>query len=443
MAGDPSPDGLNGRRKRKAGRPAAEDSTGGGAVASSSQRRAAVDDAVVLLRGALEFRRRTGLMPRPSNMPALYESVRGSLRSPVSQDQAYNKLRHLRHRLSHPVASGHGSHDDLLYELAAELWSAGVEEKYEKEDNKKQKDNEVEEESKDAETEGDDDLDKKQGRNGDEQRGGPESYPYLVHAAAEHWKAHSLSNSSLEAGLKLLNPLKAKALEDRWKKLVEDEMKFQADWFMACRDIFALLNQSHQVSLLSVWGSEKRMRIIGEAWRSVKPYLVMVFLQLGYAGMFVVSVASLKLGMSHYVLVVFSSALYNILPAVTFVSAIVLSRMEREKIKERRSQAKIVGTLVTVIGAMIMILYKGPVDSTPLFTGGLLGSDVLGSCVLLAGGGDEGERPCVRDGLQPTLHGHCGCDGVYHSRGGDLFGEGDWCSHHSDWSVCSYMGDEQ
>ncbi|XP_065026008.1 WAT1-related protein At2g37460-like [Musa acuminata AAA Group] len=117
------------------------------------------------------------------------------------------------------------------------------------------------------------------------------------------------------------------------------------------------------------------MGIIGEAWRSVKPYLVMVFLQLGYAGMFVVSVASLKRGMSHYVLVVyrnavaalwfegkvrpkmtlpiflkimalallepvldqnfyymgtkytsasFSSALYNKLPAVTFVSAIVL-----------------------------------------------------------------------------------------------------------------------
>lgn len=38
-----------------------------------------------------------------------------------------------------------------------------------------------------------------------------------------------------------------------------------------------------------------------------------------------------------------------------------MSRMERVKIKERRSQAKIVGTLVTVIGAMIMILYKGPI----------------------------------------------------------------------------------
>ncbi|CAL9181346.1 unnamed protein product [Musa hybrid cultivar] len=157
---------------------------------------------------------------------------------------------------------------------------------------------------------------------------------------------------------------------------------------------------------------------VGEVWRSVRPYLAMVFLQFGYAGMYVVSVVSLKQGMSHYVLVVyrnaiaaavigpfalwferkgrpkmtlpiflkimalallepvldqnfyymgtkntsasFSSALYNILPAVTFVNAIIL-RMEMIDIKKRRSQAKIFGTAVTVMGALIMILYKGPI----------------------------------------------------------------------------------
>ncbi|CAL9170419.1 unnamed protein product [Musa hybrid cultivar] len=157
---------------------------------------------------------------------------------------------------------------------------------------------------------------------------------------------------------------------------------------------------------------------VGEVWRSVRLYLAMVFLQFGYAGMYVVSVVSLKQGMSHYVLVVyrnaiaaavigpfalwferkgrpkmtlpiflkimalallepvldqnfyymgtkntsasFSSALYNILPAVTFVNAIIL-RMEIIDIKKRRSQAKIFGTAVTVMGALIMILYKGPI----------------------------------------------------------------------------------
>ncbi|WOL12488.1 hypothetical protein Cni_G21255 [Canna indica] len=154
------------------------------------------------------------------------------------------------------------------------------------------------------------------------------------------------------------------------------------------------------------------------AWKSLKPYLFMVFLQVGYSGMYIISVASLKRGMSHYVLVVyrngvaaavvapfalwfegktrpkmtlriflkimalgllepvldqnfyymgakytsasFSSALYNILPAITFVNAVIL-RMEKIDVKKRRSQAKIVGTLVTVIGALLMILYKGPI----------------------------------------------------------------------------------
>lgn len=37
----------------------------------------------------------------------------------------------------------------------------------------------------------------------------------------------------------------------------------------------------------------------------VKPYMMMILLQIGYAGMYIVSVASLKRGMSHYVLVTY------------------------------------------------------------------------------------------------------------------------------------------
>ncbi|KAM0899234.1 hypothetical protein ACQ4PT_021406 [Festuca glaucescens] len=37
----------------------------------------------------------------------------------------------------------------------------------------------------------------------------------------------------------------------------------------------------------------------------VKPYMMMVLLQIGYAGMYIVSVASLKQGMSHLVLVTY------------------------------------------------------------------------------------------------------------------------------------------
>ncbi|KAJ1382238.1 EamA domain [Sesbania bispinosa] len=149
-----------------------------------------------------------------------------------------------------------------------------------------------------------------------------------------------------------------------------------------------------------------------------KPYFAMICLQFGYAGMNIITKVSLNQGMSHYVLVVyrhafataviapfafiferkgqpkitfpifvqifvlallgpvidqnfyyaglkltsptFSCAMSNMLPAMTFVMAI-LCRMEKINIKKVRCQAKIVGTLVTVAGAMLMTLYKGPI----------------------------------------------------------------------------------
>lgn len=149
-----------------------------------------------------------------------------------------------------------------------------------------------------------------------------------------------------------------------------------------------------------------------------KPYIAMICLQFGYAGMNIITKVSLNRGMSHYVLVVyrhafataviapfaiilerkmrpkitfklfmqifvlgllgpvidqnfyyaglkftsptFSCALSNMLPAMTFVMA-VICRMEKVDIKKIRCQAKVIGTIVTVAGAMLMTLYKGKV----------------------------------------------------------------------------------
>uniref|UniRef100_A0A7N0ZWL7 WAT1-related protein n=1 Tax=Kalanchoe fedtschenkoi TaxID=63787 RepID=A0A7N0ZWL7_KALFE len=149
-----------------------------------------------------------------------------------------------------------------------------------------------------------------------------------------------------------------------------------------------------------------------------KPYIAMVCLQFGYAGMNIITKVSLNRGMSHYVLVVyrhafataaiapfafflerkvrpkitlqifiqifvlgllgpvidqnfyyaglkftsptFACAMSNMLPAMTFVMA-VLCRMEKVHIKKLRCQAKVIGTVVTVLGAMLMTLYKGQV----------------------------------------------------------------------------------
>ncbi|KAG8372170.1 hypothetical protein BUALT_Bualt12G0038600 [Buddleja alternifolia] len=157
---------------------------------------------------------------------------------------------------------------------------------------------------------------------------------------------------------------------------------------------------------------------LGNFFEKAKPYIAMISLQFGYAGMNIITKVSLNRGMSHYVLVVyrhafataviapfalilerkvrpkitftifmqlfvlgllgpvidqnfyyaglkftsptFSCAMSNMLPAMTFVMA-VLCRMEKVNIKKLRCQAKVVGTIVTVAGAMLMTLYKGAV----------------------------------------------------------------------------------
>ncbi|KAK8646913.1 hypothetical protein V6N13_120680 [Hibiscus sabdariffa] len=129
----------------------------------------------------------------------------------------------------------------------------------------------------------------------------------------------------------------------------------------------------------------------------LKPYLAIISLQFGFAGMYILSTISLKHGMSNFILATYrhvvativiapfaiflerpvldqnfyymgmkltnatySSAFVNMLPAVTFILAVIF-RLERVDLKKIRSVAKIVGTLITVLGAMVMTLYKGPI----------------------------------------------------------------------------------
>lgn len=148
-----------------------------------------------------------------------------------------------------------------------------------------------------------------------------------------------------------------------------------------------------------------------------KPFLAVVFLQFGLAGMDILSKVALNHGMSNYVLVVyrhavativvapfaivfdkkvrpkmtlpifikilllgllepvidqnlyflgmkhtsatFAATMVNIVPAITFVMAWIF-RLEKVKFRSIRSQAKIIGTVATLGGAMMMTLIKGP-----------------------------------------------------------------------------------
>lgn len=78
----------------------------------------------------------------------------------------------------------------------------------------------------------------------------------------------------------------------------------------------------------------------------------------------------------------FASATTNLIPVVTFVLATTF-RMEHVNIRSIYGQAKVVGTLVCVGGAMVMTLYKGPVLLKAVSRLGL-DTWVLGALLLFA-----------------------------------------------------------
>uniref|UniRef100_A0A175YFV6 WAT1-related protein n=1 Tax=Daucus carota subsp. sativus TaxID=79200 RepID=A0A175YFV6_DAUCS len=125
------------------------------------------------------------------------------------------------------------------------------------------------------------------------------------------------------------------------------------------------------------------------------PFLVMVLLQAGYAGMNILSKLAMNSGMNPLIHVAYrqifaavvlvpfayflesltlnqltyfvglshstptiACALTNLLPAVTFLMA-VPCRLESVAIKSRSGQAKVVGTIVCVGGAMLLSFYHG------------------------------------------------------------------------------------
>ncbi|KAK4794622.1 hypothetical protein SAY86_012616 [Trapa natans] len=157
---------------------------------------------------------------------------------------------------------------------------------------------------------------------------------------------------------------------------------------------------------------------LGDTLTRAKPFLAVIFIQLGFAGMTVITKFALDKGMDQHVFVVyrhlvatlviapfalaferkrrpkmtisifikiailglletfiyytgmkltsatFTSAMCNVLPAFAFILAWIF-RLEKVKLKKIHSQAKIVGTIVTVGGAMLMTLVKGAAINLP------------------------------------------------------------------------------
>ncbi|KAM7270319.1 hypothetical protein ACFE04_029533 [Oxalis oulophora] len=143
------------------------------------------------------------------------------------------------------------------------------------------------------------------------------------------------------------------------------------------------------------------MESFAKFYSKATPYFAIILLQFGYAGMSIISKFALNQGMSQHVLVVyrhavatlvmapfaivferpvidqnlfytgmkyttatFSSAMCNVLPAFAFLMAWIC-RLEKVNIRKVHGQVKIIGTIVTVGGAMLMTFYNGPMIDFP------------------------------------------------------------------------------
>ncbi|KAF5205439.1 Wat1-related protein [Thalictrum thalictroides] len=134
-----------------------------------------------------------------------------------------------------------------------------------------------------------------------------------------------------------------------------------------------------------------------KAYRKFKPHLLMVVAQMGYTFLYFITEASFNHGMNPHVYITyrhfvagivmlpfayflervsltlnmyfaslrytsptFVASMVNTIASLTFIIAVVL-RMETLDIRNTRGMAKVVGTVVSLVGVMIMTLYKGPV----------------------------------------------------------------------------------
>ncbi|KAI9106672.1 hypothetical protein K1719_015773 [Acacia pycnantha] len=115
--------------------------------------------------------------------------------------------------------------------------------------------------------------------------------------------------------------------------------------------------------------------------RSRPKMTVPVFLQIMALGFLepVFNQSFTYLGMK-YTSASFASAIVNAVPSFTFLLAVIF-RIERIKVKEIRSVAKVIGTMVTLGGAVVMATYKGP------------GFSIFNSATKLQDGGGGGANP--------------------------------------------------
>ncbi|KAE8727277.1 eukaryotic peptide chain release factor subunit 1-3-like [Hibiscus syriacus] len=172
-----------------------------------------------------------------------------------------------------------------------------------------------------------------------------------------------------------------------------------------------------------------------------------------------------------YTTATFVAAMYNIIPAITFLMAWIL-RLEKVNLRSIRSHAKIICTLATDSGAMVMVLMKGPVlelfstearinshetgtDFHDTIKGGLMicagcfsfvcfmilqGIVCSGLAYYIQGVVINDRGPIFPTAFGPTMSGDCSHNVIFHSGRAIVPWKSNWCYYHNLGTVFCAMG---
>jgi hypothetical protein len=188
----------------------------GNAYASrgAAQKHWSESDELTLLNAALDFRKRTGRVPRLPDMPEFFESVIGSISPEIDQWMVYYKLKRLKSKFQHTD----GPSDRRLRNLCASLW--GFVPPYD---------------ISDGET------------NSDERRAAPDSaamMPVVAEVLGEYWRtnARAMELVPLEKGLSRLSKKQGRLMETKWRQQLDEEMQTQMRRHDLAKEVCSLLS---------------------------------------------------------------------------------------------------------------------------------------------------------------------------------------------------------
>lgn len=93
--------------------------------------------------------------------------------------------------------------------------------------------------------------------------------------------------------------------------------------------------------------------------RELPPFKISVFFRIGLVALFGLSNNLCRYKGIEYSSPTLASAMNNLTPTFTFILAVIF-RMENIDMRSKTTRSKIVGTILSISGALVAVLYKGP-----------------------------------------------------------------------------------